>query len=278
MNKGVFARMEIMGIPVLMYHEIGGSSDRSHPYAVSEKDFEDQLKYIQTNQYQTVLLENHIEADKNDRPSRDKKVILTFDDTQISNYTKAYPLLRKFSYVANFFISTDFINKKRIHLNKSQILELAQNGMSIQSHTHTHAFLNGLDIKSIYSELKRSKEILEEIVKKEVTLLSWPGGRFNITVFKVAKDVGYKGICISIPGIKSTVHETYVFGRFLISSNTDLQAFENILRMRKTYVFRKQLEYFIKDALKKLLGNNLYHNFWKIARRNRVKHRADSSQ
>ena len=255
----------IMEIPVLMYHEIykTGKTDDRHPYAVSEEMFEKQLQYLKANNYQTLLIEDSKEQNGNGDMNSSKQIIITFDDTQVSNYMAALPLLKRYGFEAHYFISTFFVNKGKNFLNENQIREMSQKGMSIQSHTHTHAFLDDLDEDQMYAELKTSKTILEEIVKKDITLLSCPGGRFNKVLLGVAKEIGYKGVFTSIPGIKLTGNGIDVYGRFLISKDTDMQTFEQIIRMDRSYLLKKKLESSIKNSVKKIIGNKLYHNFWK---------------
>jgi len=254
-----------MNIPVLMYHEIykASSTNKCHSYAISHETFEKQLKYLKENNYQTLIFEGKVEHNKKRYLYNNKNVVITFDDTQLSNYTYAFPLLKEYGLRAIFFISTSFINQKENLLTEEQIAEMSKNGMSIQSHTHTHAFLNDLDEDRIYSELKTSKSILEDIVKKEVTLLSCPGGRFNRMLLKLVRKAGYNGIFVSTPGIYFSEDDIFVCGRHLISDDIDIPTFENIIRMNRNYIFRKRLESSIKNIARRMLGNNLYHNLWK---------------
>lgn len=262
----------IMGIPVLMYHEIYGGDNpgKSHPYAISKEMFEKQLCYMKANHYHTILPGDKSGQDEGKDLQNSRDLIITFDDTQLSNYTDAFPLLRKYDFRAVFFILTRFINQGKDFLTEEHIEEMSRYGMSIQSHTHSHAFLDDLDEIQIAAELKTSKTILEEIVKKEISLLSCPGGRFNRTLLKVARNEGYKGIFVSSPGAGLTEGGIFVRGRFLISNDTNAQTFEHILRMNRNYLFRKQLEHSIKNSAKKVLGNNLYHRFWEIVKKSPV--------
>ena len=95
--------------------------------------------------------------------------------------------------------------------------------------------------------------------KREITVISCPGGRFNKSVLYIAKDVGYKVLCISKPGIEQTISGFHILGRSLVCSGTDLQTFAKIISMNKTYIFRKRLECRLKDTIKKVVGNSSYH-------------------
>ena len=77
---------------------------------------------------------------KNSRPN----TVITFDDGHLTNYTIAFPVLRKFGFRAEFFITPGQIadsNRIKVH----QLKEMIDNGMAIGSHGLTHAYLDDLD-------------------------------------------------------------------------------------------------------------------------------------
>lgn len=256
-----------MIVPILMYHEISEKEVGKHPYAVSNENFQRQLEFLKFNQYQTILLADLLRDMKKGRAGNDQNLVITFDDTQLSNYTIALPLLKKHGFSGEFFIATQFIGKGKGLLNESHLQEMAKNQMSIQSHTHTHRFLNDLDQDQVHEELAKSKEILQGITGREVSFFSCPGGRFNGSVLEISKKIGYRAMCVSLPRVKWRSREFPVLGRFIISGDTDIQTFEKIVKMEKRYVLRKGVEYTMKNTLKSLIGNNLYHRLWKLTKR-----------
>lgn len=251
-----------MIIPILMYHEI--SDDPLHAYSISRTNFEDQLKYLSTNRYESLVPDEHlIRLEKDRHKVETRSVVITFDDAQVTNYTLAFPLLKKYGYQATFFIPTAFIGQNRTNLKKEHLVEMDREGMSIQSHSHSHPFLNDLPPEGIYSELTISKEILEEVIQKEVTMLSCPGGRYKKEVIDIAKKIGYRIVCASEPGTKRLDYGVPLFGRFLITHKTDLKRFERICSMDPRFIIKMEAGYYIKHAMKRMIGNKLYHRFWK---------------
>jgi len=51
--------------------------------------------------------------------------------------------------------------------------------------------------KRVEKELKESKQIISDQLNKQVDFICWPGGGYNQTVLKMAKDVGYKAWTLS---------------------------------------------------------------------------------
>ncbi|HEX9757365.1 MAG TPA: polysaccharide deacetylase family protein [Nitrospiria bacterium] len=255
-----------MIIPILMYHEIVQKEISVHPYAVSKDKFLRQLDFLKSSGYQTILLEELFQIIKKDGFGPEKKIVITFDDTQLSNYTLALPLLKSYGFSGEFFIATQFIGKGKDLLEENHIKEMAKNQMSIQSHTHTHRFLNDLAPDQIYEELEKSKDILQDITGKKVSFFSCPGGRFTESVLEISKKMGYKAVCVSLPRVKWRSGKFPILGRLIVSENTDFPTFEKMVKLEKKYIIKKEVEYTMKNAIKSLIGNDLYHRLWKLTK------------
>jgi peptidoglycan/xylan/chitin deacetylase (PgdA/CDA1 family) len=65
-------------------------------------------------------------------------------------------------------------------------------GMTIGSHTHTHALLDREDDDSLFDELSRSRAVLEAGLGQPVRHLAYPDGRFNLRVARAVAAAGYK--------------------------------------------------------------------------------------
>jgi peptidoglycan/xylan/chitin deacetylase (PgdA/CDA1 family) len=76
-------------------------------------------------------------------------------------------------------------------LTKEQVREIAALGHEIGSHTVSHANLTLLSDDDLAAELSRSKNILEDVVGKLVSSLSFPFGQWNRRVWDAALDAGY---------------------------------------------------------------------------------------
>ena len=152
------------------------------------------------------------------------EVILTFDDGFSSVYEEVFPFLESFGIKGIVFVVAGYLGRKskwdillggfkNMHLNKYQVKNLSDNGWVIGSHSLTHRPLIFLDKKEIYDEVKHSKEILEDIIGREVSLFSYPYGRYNKMVIDVLQEVGYKYAFLSSRGNNG---ERYKIGRIPI--------------------------------------------------------------
>ena len=190
-------------------------------------------------------------------PLIERPIIITFDDGHASNYTHAFPLLREYGFVATFFVTVKNIGSPH-GMTWPQLREMADSGMSIQSHTMSHPFLSDLDAKQIRWELAESKSVLEDKLGRPVDYLALPGGRYSSTTRKIAEEVGYQAVCTSRVGNNTLTSDLYSLKRWTIKRDTSLSTFCSIVQMKPATTLRYKTGYFILNSLKKALGNKSY--------------------
>ena len=244
-----------------MYHEI--EADKRRPterYSVTAETFESQLIYLAEKGFRTVPL--HDLADSRDDARR---VAITFDDTHLSHYASADPLLRKDGYQATFFVVGSFVGQKDEWLHRSHLEAMREGGMSIQSHSHTHRFLDQLSDKDLDHELRLSKHALEETTGVAVDFISCPGGRYERRVAIRAAATGYHGVCTSAPGLGAhgPRGSISVFGRFLVSASTGMDTFSRIAAGEARFVLSQRVRYGAKQTVKRIVGDALYDTLWR---------------
>lgn len=158
--------------------------------------------------------------------------LLTFDDGFKSVLTSAAPILRQYGHKATIFclgnhfgaLSQWDIFSGNQHLTKSDIRTLSEMGHEIGSHSQTHAYLPFLDNKEVRRELALSKEVLEDIVGKPVTSLSFPYGGWNRRIWEIAREEGYTAATL-YRGTSSTVKELFpVYGVYRNDRPEDMLA------------------------------------------------------
>jgi peptidoglycan/xylan/chitin deacetylase (PgdA/CDA1 family) len=83
-------------------------------------------------------------------------------------------------------------------LSWEMIREMHRNGITIGSHTMSHALLNQETANRTQEELLGSKSVLEEKLGSKVDHFAYPDGRFNPDVVDAVRSAGYRygyGIC-----------------------------------------------------------------------------------
>jgi peptidoglycan/xylan/chitin deacetylase (PgdA/CDA1 family) len=259
-----------MGIPILMYHEVGPIETVTERYTVPETMFRQQLQYLHDRGYQTISLEQYHDSEmEHGSEAGGGKVIITFDDNNLCHYSVSTPILLDFRCRATFFVVSGFIDTQPDSLSTAQLMEMRKAGMFIESHSHTHRFLNDLDHKELREELETSRGFLEDRLQTEVRFVSCPGGRYNRSVLDSALDVGYLGVCTSAPGLNEIVRgqPPKPLNRFLVSATTTLETFKKIVSGDKRFVRGEVLRHRAKGLVKELLGNERYDRLWRRYRK-----------
>jgi peptidoglycan/xylan/chitin deacetylase (PgdA/CDA1 family)/SAM-dependent methyltransferase len=144
-----------------------------------------------------------------------------WDDTMTSNlkYCIASLPWRIKDIIVDKIFSESFGDEskfsKELYLNWDEIKEMIDGGMSFGTHSHSHPDLSKLSAEDQLFELKKSKEIMEKNLGKEINLCSYPYGIPSEVAISALKGLGYHCALI-YTGAKMNegVVEPYTIGRF----------------------------------------------------------------
>ena len=168
-------------IPTLMYHKIKDqveNTEEDQSMSVSTANFEAQLKALLEAGYTPInfkQLKDYLEG-KAGLPKR--PILITADDGYLCNYTKAYPILKKYNAQATFFVTSLYVGvtNEHEHFTWEQAKEMEASGLiDIQSHTHGHTLMNELNKTDVSYEIQKSFGDIEKYLgKRDVKVLAYP--------------------------------------------------------------------------------------------------------
>lgn len=110
--------------------------------------------------------------------------------------------------------------------------QMAEAGMVIGSHTHTHTLLNMVDEQEVYEELDISKKQIEKYLSIPCNHFSYPNGeRDNFTAANILQleALGYRSAVSQVKGFNTNQENLYKLKRINISSKMSFDVF-------KTYI------------------------------------------
>jgi len=175
---------EEQSIPILMYHSITDQDESSvHAYyrtTTSPGRFAGQLKFLQGEGYTSCSLAHAMNLLQTKAPTREKLVVITFDDGYSDFYRHAFPVLQQYGFSATVFLPTAYIGDTPISfkgkdcLTWAEVRELNKFGIRFGSHTVTHPQLRELSVRSINNEVVNSKAAIEENLGSAVDSFAYP--------------------------------------------------------------------------------------------------------
>jgi peptidoglycan/xylan/chitin deacetylase (PgdA/CDA1 family) len=103
---------------VLRYHSVAAPEDRAdryldHGLTITPDAFECQLAFL-TRHYTIVPLQEIVDRLRQGLAPYNKVVAITFDDGFRDNYTRAFPLLRRYQAPATFYLTTGCIDNRQL--------------------------------------------------------------------------------------------------------------------------------------------------------------------
>jgi len=214
----------VIRFPVFNYHHLGplpeNADENRKAFTVTPEIFEQQLKYFKENGYQAVYLDQLIEYFDSGKPLPEKAIAITFDDSYKEQYQYAFPLLKKYGFVATFFVITSWVGRADA-FSWAQIKEMSEAGMAVGSHSVTHPHLDTLSDEDLKNEVENSKKVLEENLGKTIDFIAYPAGFYNDKVIQAVKNAGYIGAVGVYKIISQSPKYRWSIRRFHVDNNLE---------------------------------------------------------
>jgi peptidoglycan/xylan/chitin deacetylase (PgdA/CDA1 family) len=182
-------------VPVLCYHQIrnwkASDSKVAKDYIVPIEDFRQQIKMLADSGYHTILPDQLFAYLNTGAPLPSKPIMLTFDDTDLDQYTVAAPEMKKYGFKGVFFVMTVSIGRPN-YMNKEQIKSLSDEGHIIGSHTWDHHNFKKYEGEDWVTQIEKPTKKIQEITGKPVKYFAYPFGLWNAKGIPELKSRGFE--------------------------------------------------------------------------------------
>ena len=169
-------------VPILCYHQIrdwrAKDSKGAKDYIVPVEQFKAQIKMLADSGYHTILPDQLFAYLTTGATLPSKPVMLTFDDTDLDQFTVARPTLDKYGFKAVYFIMTVSLGRPN-YMSKAQVKQLSDEGNIIGSHTWDHHNVKKYQGKDWVTQIEEPTKKLEEITGKKINYFAYPFGLWN---------------------------------------------------------------------------------------------------
>ncbi len=181
-------------IPVLCYHQIRdwkpADSKTSRTYIVPPVAFATQMKMLADSGYHSISPDQLYAYLVTGAALPSKPVLLTFDDTDLDQFTVAYPEMKRYGFKGLFFIMTVSLGRKH-YMSRDQVRQLSDEGNAIGSHTWDHHNVKKFAGNDWIAQIEQPTKELENITGKSIRYFAYPFGLWNTAAIPELKRRGF---------------------------------------------------------------------------------------
>jgi peptidoglycan/xylan/chitin deacetylase (PgdA/CDA1 family) len=236
MGRGGLRQNGYQVVPVLAYERIASRPESSR--TVSAAAFEEQMRFLQSQGYHPVTLDQLLEFMDFQAPLPQQAVVLTFDGADKEIFGLVSPILRRLQFPATLFVDTDSVGRKN-GLTWEQIRALTLEGFEIQSHSKTGRDLTQPSnqesfadyLKALETELLGAKRTLEKNTGQKCRYLAYPHGKTCGVVIALLKKYGYRAGFTRKSGSTPFFAGNYRIQRTMITGDISMDAFKQHLKV-----------------------------------------------
>lgn len=206
-----------------MYHSISPSDlPDPHRLRVHPDRLERHLGLLRRSGLRGVSLSELLHAQEQGKARG--LVGLTFDDGYTDYLEHALPILQRYGMTSTLYAvagrlggSNEWDDGPRLGLmDADQLRAVAAAGQEVGSHTMTHPHLPGADAASLAEEIGGSREVLQDVLQREVPSFCYPYGDFDDAAADAVRTAGYDHGCVIgdyEPGDRFTLPRCYISPR-----------------------------------------------------------------
>jgi len=181
-------------VPILCYHQIRDwkptDSKVARNYIVPVSQFREQIKMLADSGYHSILPDELYMYLTTGKKIPEKSIMLTFDDTDLDQYTIALPEMKKYGFKGVFFIMTVSLGKPH-YMTEEQVKDLSDQGHQIGSHTWDHHDVRHYHGSDWAIQIDTPTKRLQAITGKSIRYFAFPFGLWNKEAIPELKKRGF---------------------------------------------------------------------------------------
>lgn len=227
-------------LPVLMYHHLLKEEEnrfKNNGVVLNLKNFQEQMDYLHNNKYTTINLAQLEQWVSGNIDLPKKSVCITFDDGYLSSYIYAYPILKKYNFVAANFLITSYIKNDSVKFNSQkqqflswQDINKTTDVFEYPNHTHNlHKSENGKGYLVTKSLDFVKKDLVKNIELTGSPYFSYPYGHYNDDVLNLLPHIGIRMVVTVKKGSVKKGDSLLELKRYGVYPKTTMSIFKNMV-------------------------------------------------
>ena len=174
-----------------MYHKFNISKYPSTNIKLEQ--FESHLRELSKPKYNVKSLNYIVDTIINNGVLPQNTIGISVDDADSSFLNVAWPRFKELGFPVTLFVTTSTITLgNKNYLNWDEIRLLKDEGVTIGSHSYSHAHLSTLTIEELKEEIENSNKIFLKELGEIPTLFAYPYGEADVKIMDLLKNYKYK--------------------------------------------------------------------------------------
>lgn len=252
-----------------MYHRVSpdhASNGSEHAdildgMLTTSDSFARQMGWLARNGYQSLSLDDLLDARDAHRSLPRRSVVITFDDGYQDIVDHAVPVLMRYGFTAHIFLVSDMVGRMaewdREEYGWSFPLFdwetarwLESRGFHCDAHTTSHRRLASLNADECRREIDECRYVLKQELGREATHFAYPYGSYNEETKGIVKEAGFRSACSVRRGLSPATDDRFSLRRICMHTSDTLFDFKSavltgvpargavIRRLRRTWKHR----------------------------------------
>jgi peptidoglycan/xylan/chitin deacetylase (PgdA/CDA1 family) len=224
-----------------MYHAVAHSPARAtYALSVSPDAFAEQLALIADRGHTPLTAAELAGIWRTGGTLPRRPVLITFDDGYEGVHRYALPALARYGFRATLFATTGWLRgaydtggAPDTMLDWAQLRELADSGVEIGGHSHTHPQLDQLDDAVLCQELVHCRELLAAELGRAPVSFAYPYGYSSRRVRDAARSAGFgQALTVGNTLADQRRQSPYALTRLTVRRSTGIGEFAQLVEGR----------------------------------------------
>ncbi|MEW2047372.1 polysaccharide deacetylase family protein [Streptomyces sp. NPDC005476] len=224
-------------VPILMYHSVATEPNHAtRTLSVTPEAFAGQLAVIADRGLTPLTTAELAARWRTGRPLPVRPVLITFDDGYEGVHRHALPALAEHGFPATLFVTTGWIRGAHdtgggpdTMLDWRQVRRLADAGVEIGGHSHTHPQLDRLDDTRLRTELSRCRDLVADELGSLPVSFAYPYGYSSRRVRTAVRGQGFAQALAVGNSLARRAQGPYALRRVTVRRTTDTEEFERLV-------------------------------------------------
>jgi peptidoglycan/xylan/chitin deacetylase (PgdA/CDA1 family) len=224
-------------VPILMYHAVSPEpNEATRALSVSPEAFARQMEIVAETGCTPLTTAELGERWRSGRPLPERPVLITFDDGYEGVHRYALPALVKHGFTATVFVSTAWLRGPHDNgqaldtmLDWTQVRRLADEGLEIGGHSHTHPQLDQLADEPLRRELVQCRDIVAAQLGADPRSFAYPYGYSSRRVRELVRATGWSQALAVNNALARRSQGPYALRRLTVRRSTDAEEFRRLV-------------------------------------------------